>query len=175
MVGSQLSTRFIAVRADHEELVLRNPAITACAFWHFARSFAEGGDGRAPNLPYFFIVVGMLFHRATVEKVRRMLFDSGIIKAIAERPDIVAGLQERIETFSPTTLYGLQVGASAGLLLREGGAGFPSFRAEGVDLPKPLRLGAGDISDIYGTARRMGAWFAEEDFPTLCRRLMIEF
>ena len=163
------------MRADHEELVLRNPAITACAFWHFARNFAENAEGKAPTLPYFFVVVGMLFHRATVDKVRRMLFDSGLTKAITERPDIVAGLQERIETYAPTALAGLQVGASSGLLLREGGVGFPSFRAEGPDLPKPLRQTASDITNIYGTARRIGSWFAEDDLPTLCRRLIIEF
>src|SRR6266404_6878809 len=85
------------MRVDHEEILLRNPALGACAFWHLSRAFSEYGFGRAPELPYFVLAAGMIFHRGTVDKIHRMQFDSGILKAVSERPDIVTGLQRRMQ------------------------------------------------------------------------------
>lgn len=163
------------MRADHEEVLLRNPALGACAFWHLSRMFSEYGSGRAPELPYFLIAAGMIFHLGTLEKVRRMQFDSGILKAVSDRPDIVAGLQGRIEEYSLLALKALQVGTAAGILQREGGQGFPSFRATGADLPKPIRDGEASVPDIFSCAKRLGAWFAAEKITLLQKQLNIEF
>lgn len=163
------------MRADHEEVLLRNPALGACAFWHLSRTFSEYGFGRAPELPYFLIAAGMIFHRRTVDKVRRMYFDSGVLKAVSERPDIVAGLQGRIENYSLAALRALQVGSNAGILRREGGEGFPTFRAYGADLPRPIRQGEASVPDIFNCAKRLGAWFAAERIDVLQKQLIIEF
>ncbi|MBF9196113.1 three component ABC system middle component [Microvirga terrestris] len=162
------------MRSDHEEVLLRNPALGACAFWHLSRMFSEYGFGRAPELPYFLIAAGMIFHGGTMEKVRRMQFDSGILKAVSDRPDIVAGLQRRMEDYSLLALEALQVGSAAGILQREGGEGFPSFRAIGTDLPKPIRYGEGSVPDIFNCAKRLGAWFAAEKINMLQKQLNIE-
>jgi hypothetical protein len=34
------------MREDHEEVILRNPAFGAGAFWHLARSFSDHAEGR---------------------------------------------------------------------------------------------------------------------------------
>src|SRR4051794_35723742 len=85
------------VRDDHEELLIRNPALLARCFWYLARWYAETADGRAPNLPMFFTGAGLLLHRDTVEKIYRMNFDSRFLKVVAERPDLLGGLQSRVE------------------------------------------------------------------------------
>lgn len=165
----------LRVRIDHEELILRNPALGACAFWHLSRKYAEGSAGSSPTLPHFVLAAGLLFHRSTVEKLRRMQFDSGILRAVVERPEIIAGLQGRIEQCAPPALLALHVGAATGIFCREGGDGFPSFRALGHDLPKPVRDGDAIVMDTFGAARRLGAWFAMDDLLSLTRQLSVEF
>lgn len=163
------------MRADHEELVLRNPALAAGIFWYFAKTFAEHGDDEAPILPLFFIVSAMIFHKPTVDKTYRMNFESGILKAVSERPDIIAGLQSRMEDFSMSTLHGLQVATSANLLSREATERLPAFRARGSELPKPLRKTQSPVTEMLAASKRLGAWFATEPLATLQRHLMIEF
>ncbi len=104
-----------------------------------------------------------------------MQFDSGILKAVSDRPDIVAGLQSRVENYSFAALKALQVGSNAGILLREGGEGFPTFRAVGTDLPRPVRYGEASIPDIFNCAKRLGAWFAKEKIELLQQQLVVEF
>jgi hypothetical protein len=104
-----------------------------------------------------------------------MQFDSGILKAVYDRPDIVAGLQARVENYSLLALEALQVGSAAGILQREGGEGFPSFRASGTDLPKPIRYGEASVPDIFNCAKRLGAWFATEKINLLQKQLNVEF
>lgn len=105
-----------------------------------------------------------------------MQFDSGLLKAVVERPDLLAGLQGRIESHADTTFAALQVGSAAGILKREGGDGFPRFRAVGgLDLPGAIKEFEAPVSTIIAAAKRLGVWFALEDFSTACRQLNIEF
>jgi hypothetical protein len=163
------------MRVDHEEVLLRNPALGACAFWHLSRAFSEYGLGRSPELPYFLLAAGMIFHRDTVEKIHRMQFDSGLLKAVSEKPDIGIGLQRRVQEYSRASLEALQVGSTAGILQREGGEGFPTFRASGTELPKSIRHGTRSVPDVFNCAKRLGAWFASETIDALNRQLNIEF
>lgn len=147
----------------------------ACLFWQFAKAFAEYGNDEAPALPLFFAVSAMLFHKPTVDKVYRMNFDSGILKAVSERPDIIAGLQSRMEDFSTSTLHALQLAISAQLLSREAPGDLPTFRAIEPELPKPLRKPDSPVTEMLAASKRFGAWFANEPFFTIQRHLMIEF
>ena len=164
------------MRIDHEELLARNPALGASAFWHVARRHADKARGEAPVLPIFIVSAAMLFHRATVEKIHAMNFDSGLLKAVVERPDLLAGLQSRMEAHAGYALKALQVGVSAELLSREGGEGFPRFRAlGGSDLPPELREFEAPVSHIIAAAKRLGTWFAMDGIDTVQRQLNIEF
>lgn len=166
----------LPMQSNHEELIIRNPALGACIFWYLARRYAESAHGTAPFLPLFLLSSGMLYHRATTEKIYRMQFDSGLLKAIVERPDLLAGLQARVERNANATFRALQVGVAARLLQREGGDGFPTFRAlGGEDLPVALREQRSPVPILVGTAKRLGAWFAAEPFDTLRRQLNVEF
>ncbi|BCH62665.1 hypothetical protein RvVAT039_pl11910 (plasmid) [Agrobacterium vitis] len=163
------------MRANHEELILRNPVLGACLFWQFARTFAESRDDDYPTLPLFFIVAAMLFHKPTVEKAYRMNFESGILKAISDRPDIIAGLQSRMEDYSKSTLLTLQVAASAKLLSRVASDGMPSFRAIGNELPRELRRPESPVTEMLAASKRLGAWFASESSLAVQRHLRVEF
>lgn len=163
------------MRTDHEEILAHNPVLLARCFWYFARKHSEVADGRAPPLPAFIIAAGMLFHADTIDKIYGMNFDSGLLKVVAERPDLLAGLQGRVESAFGPTIAALQVAVSSDLLVREGGDGFPTFRAAGgVDLPAALR-DQPRRGDMTNAARRLGAWFALEPFAVIQRQLAVEF
>ena len=163
------------MRPNHEDLVLNNPALGACYSWYFSRAYADAAEGAAPTLPNFIIAAAMLSHRPTVEQVRGMQFDTGIGKAISERPDIIANLQQRMEYGAKRSIRSLQLGCSSGILLREGSEGFPAFRAIGTLLPVSIRDGEADVRRIYATAKRLGRWFADEGLLRLSAILLVEF
>jgi Family of unknown function (DUF6521) len=148
---------------DHEERILRNPALTARVFWHLARSYGEHGERRPPELPQFLFGAAMVFNEATVERTHRMRFDTGLEKAVSECPDMLFGLQARLADTALPALKGLQVGSAAGILMRVEGSRFPGFAAAGTQLPASLRDGAAPVSRLFACARRLGAWFAIED------------
>ncbi|MEH2469201.1 hypothetical protein V1281_001545 [Nitrobacteraceae bacterium AZCC 2161] len=163
------------MKGDHEELLMRNPALLARCFWYLARKYAETADGKAPNLPMFITGAGLLLHRDTVEKIHRMNFDSRFLKVVAERPDLLGGLQSRVENSFEPSLRALQLGTSSGILQRDGGQGFPTFRAVGgADLPVPLR-DASSLVEMIAAAKRLGSWFALEPFEMIRRQLVLEF
>jgi hypothetical protein len=162
------------MRGDHEEVLARNPVLLARCFWHLSHRFGGAADGRAPSLPVFVIAAAVLLHAESVDKIHRMNFDSGLLKVITERPDLVAGLQRRLEAAMQPTLKALQLAVGAGLLEREGGAGLPTFRAVGTNLPPSLR----DLphqGEMTNAAKRLGAWFASEPLSVIQRQLAVEF
>lgn len=104
-----------------------------------------------------------------------MNFDSRFLKVVAERPDLLGGLQSRVAGAFGASLKALQLGVAAGLFQRDGGEGFPTFRAlGGADLPAALR-DASHLGEMIATAKRLGAWFALEPFEIIQRQLVIEF
>jgi hypothetical protein len=163
------------VRDDHEELLARNPALLGRCFWHLARKYGDTAEGKAPGLPVFLVSAGLLFHRETVDKVHRMNFDSRFLKVVAERPDLLGGLQSRVEAAFGASLTALQLAVAAELLQRDGGRGFPTFRAlGGADLPGALR-DPSSAGEMIAAAKRLGAWFALDPFEVIQRQLVLEF
>jgi len=162
------------MRGDHEEILARNPVLLARCFWHLSHKFGESAEGRAPSLPLFVIGTAVLLHGESVAKIQRMQFDSSLLKVVAERPDLLAGLQGRLEAALKPTLSGLQLAVGADLLKREGGDSFPTFRAVGADLPVPLR-DPPRYGDMVNAAKRLGAWFAMEPMVVIQRQLVVEF
>lgn len=163
------------MRYDHEERILRNPVLTARAFWHFATSYGRHGDDKAPQLPHFILVAAMMFHHDTVDQTFRMQFSSGLSKALDECPDMLAGLQFRLDEYALDALKGLQVACAARILERTEGSRFPAFRAVGVTLPSDIREDAASVGPIFASVRRFGRWFASEDITILAARLKLEF
>lgn len=163
------------MRIDHEELLLRNAMLSARAWWYLSREFADRGDGSAASLPHFILAGGILFHRASARRVSKMQFESGLLKAISDQPDLIAGVQERMEDNFDAVLAGLQVGTASGLLLREGSPEGPSFRAQATLLPKEIREIDGHAKEILAAARRLGRWFADDPLKTVISRLRVEF
>lgn len=160
------------MRPDHEEIVLRNPALGARALWHVANSYARLSSDRPPLLHHLVLAGGLLFHRSTTERIGRMNFDSGLLKAIADRPEMVAGLQARVEEQLPYILRAVQLGAATRILALEDGL---RCRAIGPDLPKEIKNVDGEPRRILAAAKRLGSWFAADDLPVVASRLGVTF
>lgn len=163
------------MREDHEELILHNPAFVSCVLWNLARAFADHSGGRSPDLSHMVIGTSMLFHAATVEKIHGMRFESGLLKAVSDVPELIAGVQSRLEMAMPACLLALQVGVSANIFRREGGEGLPVFLALGTNLPRGLRENGSSTASITQAARRLGAWLAQEDLATVRGRMGVRF
>ncbi|MBF7013720.1 DUF6521 family protein [Novosphingobium resinovorum] len=161
------------MRSNHEELILRNPAFGACALWQVARSFTDkrSGQSPSPSLLHFAISTAMLFHEATVTKIYRMNLESGLLKAVVEEPELVAGLQRRLEKSFPTCLLALQLAVSAEIMTRSSGSGLPAFSAVGSTLPAGIR----HSTPTNAAAKRLGNWLAMEDLEIVRARLGIRF
>lgn len=162
------------MRANHEEILAQNPVLLARCFWHLSQRFGVAAQGRAPSLPLFVIAAAILFHAESVQKIHRMNFDSGLFKVIVERPDLLAGLQRRLESALQPTLHALQLAVNADLMKREGGDGLPTFRSVGVNIPVQLR----DLphhGEMANAAKRLGTWLAAESFVVIKRQLAVEF
>ncbi len=162
------------MRIDHEEILARNPILLSRCFWHLSQQFGVAADGRAPSLPLFIIAAAILFHSESVEKIHRMNFDSGLLKVVVERPDLLAGLQRRLEAALRPTLHALQLAVSCDLLKREGGDGLPTFRSVGSNLPIQLR-DPPHHGEMVSAAKRLGTWFAAEPLDVIQRQLTVEF
>ena len=163
------------MQVDFEERVLRNPALGAVLVAEFAESFAEHAvEGSAPTLPHVLVGLPMLFHEPTVQRIHRMRFESGLARALAEQPLISLGLQQRVTRMKSNSLEALAVGCAAGLLEREGGHGFPAFRATRKRLPA-FDVTNPTVGPMAKAGRRLGAWFAAIPFANACRLLRVEF
>lgn len=164
------------MRGDFESSVLQNPALGALLLWQVARAFTDRHpDGAAPQLPFFLLALPMLFHAPTVRRIKAMNFDSGLMKAVSDGPEIALGLQDRLKRSAGISLQALELACASHLLVREYGSGFPSFRAEGTALPPGARSVAQDVRDMMSAARRLGVWFADDGIQGACLRLDVRF
>ena len=162
------------MRADHEEVLANNPVLLARSFWHLSHRYGAAAEGRAPPLPLFALAAAVMLHRESVEKIHRMSFDSSLLKVVVERPDLLAGLQRRLEAALYPALQALQLAVGSGLMIREGGDSLPTFRAVGTNLPVPLR-DPPRHGEIANAAKRLGVWFAREPLVVIQSQLAVEF
>ena len=160
------------MRPDHEETILRNPALGVRAFWHVADAYARAKADQPPLLQHLVLAGGMIFNRSIAARIGRMNFESGLLKAIADRPEMVAGLQARVEEQLPYVLRAVQLGASTRMLAVETGL---RCRALGAELPKEIRTMSGEASLALAAGKRLGRWFAADDLTVVAGRLGVSF
>lgn len=163
------------MQLDFEQRILRNPAAGAILLWEFAYAYrAQANALRGPNLPELMLVLPMAFHASTVRKVRRMLPASGLARAISAEPDILAGLQDRLESLASLSFEALSVAHAAGLLTRTPGDGWPHYSPMS-QLPRSLESLSPGLKDMRSACRRLGAWLASDGLVRTCTQLGVRF
>ncbi|WP_157914116.1 three component ABC system middle component [Methylorubrum populi] len=162
------------MRDDFERRILLNESLGAILAWQFAAEHVQRSvEGDAPSLPAFLIAVPLTLHGPTVRKIKTMRFDSGLIRAVSDEPELTLSAQAWIEALAPISLRSLQVASSAGLLAREEVAGFPTYRPVRDRLPAEVSADGSEVRDMLAAARRLGAWMAQEGVAATCWHLRI--
>lgn len=117
------------------------------------------------------LVLPMMFHQATVEKLRNMKFDSGLERALIETPAIRLGLHERVLEFANLSLQSLFWAHSLGWITF---AQSCTIQTGSTGLPVSVRVGlAATVKAKVQAAGRLGMWFQQYDSPVLFRLLGI--
>jgi len=116
----------------------------------------------------------MVFHRKAARSIYGMRFDSGLLKALADAPDILINLPERVQSLSRQSLASLGIASASGLVKRIPDDPFPRFLAKS-SFPPSLKSSHVDTDQILKASRRLGYWFAMEDFTTICNLLQVSF
>ena len=146
------------MRMDFEERVVLNPVLGAVVLWSFISEYQKrSGSAHPPDLVLLLLVLPVVLHATSTEKLKRMRFDSGLAKAVAELPAICGGLRERVASYAPLTFTSLNVACASRLLERIPASNPPAFRI-GTKLPAPIRP-KGVAYDMASAARRLGAFF----------------
>lgn len=167
------------MRHDFEQRILRNPARGAILDWQFCSTFEEyspGGIG--PTLPEIMVASTMLLHRPTIDTIKNMQFakGAGLARAIGNNPEIVANLQDRLQTTFTYALESLAVAMAADLLVaREEKLTFPRYQRTRNTLPPRLEQSTSGIAESLAASKRLGAWFGAEKFVVTCAHLRLRF
>lgn len=159
---------------EHE--VVQNVSLGATALWTFARAYMDKTDGRdGPELPACMLVLPLVYHRRTADVIHRMRSESGLLRALQEEPQLVAGLQRRVEALATRSLQALNVAVASSLLEWDRAMPWPRVTPKQRTLPSDLQSGLGDVPVILSAAKRLGWWFAKEDIVSIYLRLGVVF
>jgi hypothetical protein len=161
-----------------ERRVAQNTAIAAWAIWTCAVSFdKEAGPERKLFFPYCFLVLPLSFHQSTARAVSKLQMTEGsFYRALTQNRTIVVGLQSRIRSLSGDTYRALNLSFASGLLRLDKDE--PLSVCPGrKTLPSqfPASLMPQDVAEIIATARRLGYWFATNEFSAICDLLRVRF
>lgn len=161
-------------KLEHD--VVQNVSLGATALCTFACAYMEKADGReGPELPACMLVLPIVYHRRTANAIHRMRSDSGLLRALQEEPELVAGLQRRLEALATRSLRALNVAVASSLLEWDHATPWPRVTPKQKTLPMELQAGLGDVPVILSAAKRLGWWFAKEDVVSIYLRLGVMF
>lgn len=137
--------------------IVQNPAFGAQVLWKFGRGFQAERIGDLPQLPFFFLVLPMIFHAPTLADIKSTNLPSGLTKLVgklAEERERLFSVHDRALAMRDLTLGSLAVGITAKVIHVDYETA--SVRANEVNAPAPPeRLKA----HIAG-ADKLGHWFA---------------
>lgn len=165
------------MKRDFELEIIQNTAIGAASLWRFAETFRKASPtGKAPDLACLMIVLPLAFHHYSAEAIASRQFRSGLLKVLYDAPEIVVGLQARMQSMHRRTLRSLSLASSAGLLQRVGIPGhLPIYLPLRRTLPPELTPIHDDVRTILSCCRRLGTWLSVHDLAFICTQLHIRF
>ena len=153
--------------------LVRNTALGAMALWQFSASYyrQKARLAGAP-LPAAMLVLPMAFHEATVSAIADRNRDGALLKALASDRVLTAGLQHRIESFTPRTFRALNLAAATGLidLPRDSG-----YLVVPLVMTQPIRYASHEAQKVLKAADRIGHAIASLGLGTCCSLLNVRF
>lgn len=136
---------------------VQNPAFGALILWRFGRGFQAERPGELPILTLLFLLLPLILHRPTMEKVRSTNQSSGLARLVSklsdEREQLFA-VHERALVLRSLTLDSLATGVATKLLSVD----YVNALVRANELkapPTPERL-----KHHLASAEKLGRWFA---------------
>ncbi|MCB1055257.1 MAG: hypothetical protein KDD11_07055 [Acidobacteria bacterium] len=165
------------MKAQFEIEVIQNTAVGAASLWQFALSYQKnspGGD--APDLSFLMLVLPTVFHQRSAQKISAKQFKSGLLKALYDSPELVVGLQQRMEAMQARTLRSLSLACAADLLERQSDSKkLPRFVPRRKSLPDALKPTHDDVRKVLSASKRLGTWLSGHDLSFICTQLHVRF
>ena len=156
--------------------IILNPCLGATLLSKFAiKYFSTTEQIAGPGLVKSMLVLPMVLHLPTREKIYRMNFDSALEKSIQEQPLIIAGLQSRLECHCDLFFQSLRFGTASGLLELDKADSDCQIIPKRRSLPRDLSSDDNEIKMHLKAAERLGAWFSRSDDDVVCKVLKIRF
>lgn len=161
--------------ALNELEIVQNPALGAYSLWHFGLGFQTAG-GEAPALPLAFLVLPLLLHRPTMDKITSTRRGSGLsifASKVGEEMENLLAVHQRALVLRKLTLESLSFATTARLITVN--YENATIRSNSLDSkmkapPIPER-----IKHIPKAAEKVGHWFSEAGIARVSATLRVDF
>ena len=165
------------MRTHFELEVIQNTAVGAAALWQFTLTFESSSQtGDSPDLARMMIVLPLVFHHRSVRSLHSKQFKSGLLKALYDSPELILGLQARMEAMYHRTLRSLSLASSTGLLERLSATeALPRYTACRKTLPPELKPTHDEVRMILNASKRLGNWLSAHELPFICAQLHLRY
>lgn len=157
---------------------IQNPALGAGLLWRFACGFTESHrtSDRVP-LQLLFLVLPVLYHKATAEFVKGTLKASGLRafaakfgESKASKQDLLLAIHDRSIRLRPLTLQAIKIALGTRLI---------SIQPDGTVIALSQTNGASgipaDAKQMMKDAEKMGAWCSQLTLHEIATTLKLRF
>jgi hypothetical protein len=165
------------MKPQFEVEVVHSTAVGSVALWQFSKNFQETSpDGQGPDLPRLMLVLPLVFHQKSLLTIQGKQHKSGLLKVLYDAPELVVGLQQRMEAMHRRTLRSLSLACASSLLERRGDSTLlPRFASCRKTLPRDLNPTHEDVRMMLSASRRLGTWLSAHDLTFICTQLHVRF
>ncbi|MBZ6078892.1 three component ABC system middle component [Microvirga puerhi] len=136
--------------------LVQNPALGALLLWRFGKSYQEERLVEAAQFHSFFVVLPLLYHAPTLDRIRSTYDSSGLsqfTKKLAEERELLISVQERALKMRELTLSSVGAAISSGLMHLSYDTG--RLRSNEARPPKPPER----LKYHAAGADKLGHWF----------------
>ncbi|NTG16442.1 hypothetical protein G6L05_22070 [Agrobacterium rhizogenes] len=151
--------------------LVQNPALGALLLWRFGKSYQEESISDAAQLHAFFVVLPLLYHAPTLDRIRSTNLPSGLsqlTKKLGEERELLISVQTRALKMRELTLSSVGTAISSGIMHLGYDTG--KLRSNEVRPPKsPERL----KYHVAG-ADKLGRWFSRLSLDQAFALLWVE-
>lgn len=135
--------------------------------------YREKNSANGLPFPLSFLVLPLLFHRRTVDAIKKRKGNGVLYKAIKEDKEIPIGLQSRMESMFDRTLSAFSLAITANMLTIDLATAelIPMVRT----IPKSALPVIESAKDIFNVANRLGKAFAEHSVEEIIKITEVVF
>jgi hypothetical protein len=162
--GGDLASNYSEVNS------VQNPALGAYLLWRMGAAFQQGSSA-SPRMELHFLVLPILFHRATLEVLTKTLVPSGLsqfVSKLRDREDYVLDIHERALKLRQLSLDSLTIGAASGLFSIE----YETALVRSLDVVRPAEL-PDRLRPMKKAAEKLGIWFSNNSLAQTLSMLRV--